>query len=122
MRALSFQNPIAISATVDAQRRLQLPKRLGLSAPLILIEFDEVGQKRLAFSNVTAVQEMHPEGLFPQVLRECNSLRPRIPNDICIRHSISPGSKVWLLTMNRWIEIWSEQAWDSELQQCLLGG
>lgn len=116
MKALSFQNPIAISATLDAQRRLQLPKRLGLSAPLLLIEFDEVGQKRLALSNAVAIQEMHHEGLFPQVLRECDSLRPRIPNEICIRHSIAPGSKVWLLTMNRWIEVWSEQAWYAELQ------
>lgn len=122
MKALSFQNPIAISGTVDAQRRLQLPKCLGLSAPMLLIEFDEVGQKRLAFSNVKAVQEMHPEGLFPQVLRECNSLRPRIPNDICIRHSIAPGSRVWLLTMNRWIEVWSEHSWDAEHQLCAVAG
>jgi hypothetical protein len=122
MKALSFQNPSAISATVDGQRRLQLPKPLGLSAPLLLIEFDEVGQKRLAFSNVTAVQEMQSEGLSPRVLRECNSLRPGIPNDICIRHSMAPRSKVWLLTMNGWIEIWSEQPWDSEFPQCALDG
>lgn len=122
MKALSFQNPIAISATLDAQRRLLLPKPLGLTAPLLLIEFDEVGQKRLGFSNAAAVLKMHSEGLAPQILRECNSLRPSIPNDICVRHSITARSKVWLLTMNSWIAIWSDHAWDAEFQQCTVAG
>ena len=114
MNALHFQNPILISATLDAQRRLQLPKSLDLCVPLVLIEFDSAGEIRLGFSNTASVQEMRSEGMAPTVLRECNSLRPLIPNDACVRHSLAPSSKVWLLTMERWISIWSEAGWNTE--------
>lgn len=116
MSALRFQYPIAISATLDSRRRLLLTKTLNLCAPLVLIEFQDAGEIKLGFSNAASVQEMCKEGMSPTVLLDCNSLRSTIPLDACVRHSLTPSAKVWLLPMDRWISIWSETRWNAEFE------
>lgn len=119
MIPLRFQNPIAISATLDAQRRLVLPKSLGLEAPVVLIALEDGGEIRLGFSNTASVEVMSSRGMTPSVLLECKSLRSTIPKKVCVAHSLTSSSKVWLVAMDCWISIWSEMHWDAEFDKAM---
>jgi DNA-binding transcriptional regulator/RsmH inhibitor MraZ len=113
VNALRFQYPIAVSATLDAKRRLQLPKSLGLSLPLVLVEWSGGHEIGMGLTHADSLPAMQHEGLAITVLRELDSMRPTIPKNVCDRHLLAASTRVWLLTEAHCIAIWAEAGWQA---------
>ena len=125
MEAIQYPFPITTRISISKKRRIRLPKFLGVPVPFVLVEDTRAEQPWLGLCGLDSLVGLNAECGSLRVVAEYWTMRPTIPMAVCDRHALLSDSAIWLVTVNSWIEVWSESVWQTEInapQLCSAGG
>lgn len=121
MKTIQYPYPIATQISISKDRRIRLPKFLGISVPYVLLENKRAEQPWLGLCNVDSLALLRAECESLQLVAEFRTCRPTIPRPVCDRHSLSDQTNIWLVTIKSWIEVWPDSAWQNQISlSCVL--
>lgn len=115
MVTIQYPYPIATRISISKERRIRLPKFLGVPVPFVLVEDMRADQPWLGLCGLDSLAGLNAECGSLRVVAEYWTMRPTIPMAVCDRHALLSDSAIWLVTVNSWIEVWSESVWQTEI-------
>lgn len=122
METIQYPYPIATQISIGKDRRIRLPKFLGVPVPYVLVENNWAEQPCLGLCSLDSLASLNTECSSLRVLAEYWTPRPTIPKAICDRHCLSANETIWLATTRNVIEIWSELSWQTMItDSCVFG-
>ncbi len=119
MEAVQYSYPIATRISISKERRIRLPKFLGFPVPFVLVEDTRADQPWLGLCGLDSLAGLNAECGSLRVVAEYWTMRPTISMAVCDRHALLSDSAIWLVTVNSWIEVWSESVWQTEISCAL---
>lgn len=103
-----YPYPIATRISINKERRVCLPKFLGVPVPYVLVENTRADQPWLGICGLDSLARLSGECESLRVVAEYRTCRPTIPKMICDRHALSGHDAIWLIAVNSWVEFWPE--------------
>jgi len=119
MKTIQYPYPIATQISISKERRICLPKFLGVPVPYVLVEDERTDQPWLGICGLNSLVRLRAECESLRVVAEFWTGRPTIPKQVCDRYALPSGSGIWLVAMNSGIEIWPESVWLDGISHCL---
>lgn len=108
METIQYPNPIATRISISKDRRIRLPKFLGVPVPYVLVENTAAEQLWLGLCSLDSLASLNAESSSLRVVAEYRTQRLAIPKQLCDRHALSGHNAIWLIAVKSWVEIWSE--------------
>ena len=122
MVTIQYPYPIATRISISKERRIRLPKFLGVPVPFVLVEDTRADQPWLGLCGLDSLARLNAECGSLRVVAEYWTQRPKIPKAVCDMHGLSVNKAIWLVTMGNVIEVWSESSWQTMISDsCAFG-
>ncbi len=122
MKTIQYPYPIATQISISKDRRIRLPKFLGVPVPYVVVENNWAEQPWLGLCSLDSLASLIAECSSLRVVAEYSTQRPTIPKAVCDRHYLSANETIWLATTGNVIEIWSELSWQNMItDSCAFG-
>lgn len=112
-----YSTPIAVKVAIDRRLRISMPRCFQISAPFILFEASGGEEPWVGICEVGALAEVSKHGGDIQVLAQYWSQRPALPANVC---GFTPGTALWLVTVDSWLEVWLETRWQTNMDKALV--
>ena len=114
-----YSAPITAKVAIDRRRRISLPRCLQVTAPFILFEVSDGDESWLGLCEAGAWAEVSKRAEGIQILAQHLSSRPTLPAEVCRKYGLGPDMALRMVTVEYWVEIWSERRWGEQSQHDL---
>lgn len=115
METIQYPYPLAARISISKERRIRLPKFLGISVPYVLLEYKRAEQLWLGLCSLDSLALLRAECESLQLVAEFRTFRPTIPKAVCDRHRLSDHTNIWLVAIKSWLEVWPDSAWQANI-------
>lgn len=113
MPTIQYPYPIATQISISKDRRIRLPKFLGVPIPFVLVESTRAEQLWLGICGNDSLPKLTAEYDSLRVVTEYRTCRPTIPKAVCDRYLLISQEGVSLIALDSWVEIWPGLVWES---------